>query len=163
MKILVSCVLLTCCGTAFSQADPQIEIRSIRQKSNRAIVQRNVNEFAESLSNDFVMVRGSGVFVSSKQEYLDLFKRDFADPKSIRYERTPEKIEISSAAPLAAEHGRWVGLNVDGTVAYRGSYLAMWRHEQRGWKIRSELFVLLSCGAGEACRSYAAKTNAAQH
>ena len=76
--------------------------------------------------------------------------------------RTPDKIDISSAAPLAAEHGRWVGLNPDGTVAYRGTYLAMWRRTAAGWEIRSELFVLLACGVGDACKGYAAAARPAR-
>ncbi len=155
MKIILVRIFLSLGSTAFSQTHPESDIRSARERSNRAIMQHNIKDFAESLSADFVMVRGSGVFVPSKEAYVKLFQDDFADPRSIRYQRTPDAIEVSSAAPLAAEHGHWVGLNPNGTVAYRGAYLAMWRHEEQGWKIRSELFVLLACGEGAACGSYA--------
>jgi ketosteroid isomerase-like protein len=155
MKNAVVCLLLLVSSAALSQASPEEQIRAARQRSNHAIQQRDIKQFTESLTADFVMVRGSGAFVASREAYVDLFKSDFADPKSTRYERTPELIEVSSAAPLAAEHGRWVGLNPDGTVAYRGTYLAMWRREAARWKIRSELFVVLSCGVGSACRNYA--------
>jgi hypothetical protein len=90
--------------------------------------------------------------VASRQAYIDLFRNDFANPSVITYSRTPDKIEISSAAPLAAEHGRWIGMNPDGSVAYRGTYLAMWRHTDGGWEIRSELFVVLSCGLATPAR-----------
>jgi uncharacterized protein DUF4440 len=107
------------------------------------------------------MVRGSGAFVASRQAYIDQFREDFASGTTITYRRTPDRIEVSSAAPLAAEHGHWVGLNADGTVAYRGTYLAMWRRADAGWEIRSELFVVLACGVGDACKSYAASARPA--
>ena len=141
-------------SAAIAQSSPEATIRALRQRSNRAIASHNIGEFADSLDSDFVMVRGSGVFVGSKKEYVALFEHDFADPHSVTYRRTPEKIEVSSAAPLAAEHGRWAGINPDGTTGYGGTYLARWRRTEKGWKIRSELFVVLSCGRGEACKQY---------
>jgi ketosteroid isomerase-like protein len=147
------------CVTSFAQNTPEAQIRAVRKQSNQAIVQHNIGVFAESLSSDFVMVRGSGVLVESKEAYVQLFKQDFANPKAVNYRREPDKIEISTAAPLAAEHGHWVGLNPDGSIAYRGTYLAMWRHTDQGWKIRSELFVVLSCGKGVACKGYSSASN----
>ena len=148
-------VLLALASSSAAQKSPEAEIRALRERSNHAIATRNPSEFSDSLDSDFVMVRGSGAFVGSRQEYVALFEHDFADPKAVTYRRMPDKIEISSAAPLAAEHGRWVGINPDGTVGYGGTYLAMWRRTDHGWKIRSELFVVLSCGKGEACKQYA--------
>ena len=146
---------LALASSALAQPSPEATIRALRARSNQAIARHNIDEFADSLDSDFVMVRGSGVFVGSKKEYVALFEHDFADPHSVTYRRTPEKIEVSSAAPLAAELGRWAGINPDGTTGYGGTYLAMWRRTGQGWKIRSELFVVLSCGKGEACKQYA--------
>ena len=146
-------LLLALATSTFAQS-PEATIRELRARSNQAIAKHNLDDFADSLDSDFVMVRGSGVFVGSKKDYVALFQQDFADPHSITYRRTPEKIEVSSAAPLAAEHGRWVGTNPDGTIGYGGTYLAMWRRTDKGWKIRSELFVVLSCGKGDACKQY---------
>src|SRR5262245_7404782 len=96
--------------TAAATTD-EAAIRAAREQSNRAIAQEELAAFARTLAPDFVMVRGSGAFVASRQAYIDLFRDDFANPTAITYRRMPEKIEISSAAPLAAEHGRWVGAN----------------------------------------------------
>jgi ketosteroid isomerase-like protein len=150
-------VLLALANSAAAQKSPEAEIRALRERSNHAIATHNISEFSDSLDSDFVMVRGSGAFVASRQEYVALFEQDFANAKAVTYRRTPDKIEISTAAPLAAEHGRWVGINPDGTVGYGGTYLAMWRRTDHGWKIRSELFVVLSCGKGEACKQYTGK------
>ena len=100
------------------------------------------------------MVRGSGAFVPSRQAYIDQFEADFKDPKSVRYERIPDKIELSSVSPLAAEHGHWQGTLPNGNKAYSGTYLAMWRQIDGKWKIRSELFVVLHCEDDAACAAY---------
>jgi len=158
MPLRIAVVLLVVAAARPSAAAPSdaAAIRAAREQSNRAIAQKDIDAFARTLASDFVMVRGSGAFVASRQAYIDQFREDFASGTKITYRRTPDRIEVSSAAPLAAEHGHWVGLNADGTVAYRGTYLAMWRRTDAGWEIRSELFVVLACGVGDACKSYAA-------
>jgi ketosteroid isomerase-like protein len=132
----------------------EAEIRAARQVSNAAIQRHDIKTFASTLADDFVMIRGNGALIPSRQAYIDLFNQDFTDPKAIRYERIADKIEISNAAPLAAEHGHWVGRLPDGTQAYGGSYMAMWRRTEAGWKIRSELFVVLTCSDDASCAGY---------
>jgi ketosteroid isomerase-like protein len=125
--------------------DDQTAIRRARENSNRAITRRNLLGVADSLAPDYVAVTGNGGFVASRDEYLRLFKADFdAGKKSLTYERTPDKIELRDDHTLAAEHGHWVGKTADGVLAYTGTYLAMWRKDPEGWKIRSELFVTLT-------------------
>lgn len=130
------------------------EIRSAREASNLAVMHRDIQAFATSLDEDFVMIRGNGVLVPSRQAYLDAFAKDFADPNSVRYQRLPVTVEISNAAPLAAERGDWSAIHPDGSRAYGGTYMAMWRKTKAGWKLRSELFVLLSCNDVTVCSSY---------
>ena len=120
-------------------------IRAARARSNRGIAERNPLMVAESLDKDFIV--GDGTLVPSRNAYVALFKQDFADPThALRYERIPDTINISTAKPLAAEHGHWIGYSPDGTPAYTGTYSAMWRRTFSGWKIRSELFVTLTSG-----------------
>jgi ketosteroid isomerase-like protein len=148
-------ILTVLCVGAQSQTDPADgEIRVARRASNEAIRRHDLQAFAGSLDSDFGMVRGNGVFVPSREAYIDLFRHDFADPAAVRYERIPDKVEISTAAPLAAEHGHWIGTRADGKRAYGGTYLAMWRRTDEGWKIRSELFVVLVCEDGPSCAGY---------
>lgn len=138
-----------------AQSDPaETAIRAARIASNQAIERHDIKAFAASLDADFVMIRGNGVFVPTRQAYVDLFTRDFADSGAVRYQRIPDKIEISQAAPVAAEHGHWIGTHPDGRKAYSGTYLAMWRLTPTGWKLRSELFVVLTCDDGAACEGY---------
>lgn len=141
-------------ASAQVQVDAAAEIRAARLKSNQALAMRDIKAFGESLAPDFVMIRGNGVFTPSRQAYIDRFGDDFKNPNAVRFDRIPDKIELSSAAPLAAEHGHWTGTRANGKRAYGGTYLAMWRRMEGGWKIRSELFVVLTCDDEAACAEY---------
>jgi len=126
----------------------------MRKASNNAIERREVKAFAAHLAEDFVQVRGNGSFVPSREATIERFTRDFADPQAIRFERITDKVEVSKAAPLAAEHGHWIGTRPNGKRAFGGTYLAMWRQTPAGWRIRSEMFVMLECHDAEACAAY---------
>jgi len=140
---------------SYAQTNPaESEIRAVRQSSNQALKHRDIQAFAATLDADFVMIRGNGVLVPTRQAYIDTFALDFANPKAIGYQRIPDKIELSTAAPLAAEHGHWIGTRPDGSRAYSGTYLAMWRKTDSGWKLRSELYVVLTCEDPAACAAY---------
>jgi ketosteroid isomerase-like protein len=154
MRAFIRIALTMTCLAAQEKTDPAQEIRAARERSNRAIAMRDINTFGESLAPDFVMVRGNGSFTPSREAYIERFGNDFKDPNAVRYERIPDKIDISSAAPLAAEHGHWIGTRGDRTRAYGGTYLAMWRRTEAGWKIRSELYVVLNCYDDAACAEY---------
>jgi ketosteroid isomerase-like protein len=148
--------LLACVALAAAQApaDPVSQIRAARERSNRALAMHDIKTFAESLAADFVIVRGNGVFMPSRQAWMDAVEADFRNPNAVRYERIPDKIEMSSVAPIAAEHGHWTATLPNGKRAYTGTYLAMWRRGETGWQIRSELFVLLGCEDEATCAGY---------
>lgn len=115
-----------------------------RENSNRAIARRNLLGVGDSLGGDYVGIIGDGTFVSSRAEYLRLFKEGFDRPKqSMTYVRTPEVIHVADDETLAAKRGNWVATLPSGSVAYTGTYAAMWRRTPAGWKIRSEIFVTL--------------------
>jgi ketosteroid isomerase-like protein len=115
-----------------------------RDNSNRAIARRNLPGVGDSLGEDYVGIIGDGTFVPSRAEYLRLFKEGFDHPRqSMTYVRTPEVVHVADDQNLAAEHGSWVATLPSGSVAYTGTYAAMWRRTPGGWKIRSEIFVTL--------------------
>lgn len=119
-------------------------IRRAREHSNRSIARRNLLGVGDSLSEDYVGVIGDGTFVPSRAEYLRLFKEGFDRPKqSLTYLRTPEIVNIANDRNLAAEQGRWSATLPSGSLAFTGTYSAMWRRTPGGWKIRSETFVTL--------------------
>ncbi|WP_052200589.1 DUF4440 domain-containing protein [Terriglobus sp. TAA 43] len=130
--------------TGLDRESDEAEIRRARENSNRAIARRNLVGVGASLGEDYVGVIGDGTFVASRAEYLRLFKIGFDRPKEgMTYVRTPEAIHVADDQALAAEHGSWVATLPSGSVAYTGSYAAMWRRTSAGWKIRSEIFVTL--------------------
>lgn len=148
--------LLACIALAAAQgpADSAAQIRAVRERSNRALAVRDSKAFGESLTADYVIVRGNGVFVPSRQAWLDAIGAEFKNANAVRYERIADKIEISSVSPVAAEHGHWTATLPNGKTAYTGTYLAMWRKGETGWQIRSELFVSLGCEDEAACAGY---------
>jgi hypothetical protein len=153
--ILLSLTSAACVGQsapAHFSSDEQ-SIRSQRAASNQAIAARDIAGFAASLEPGFVVVTGNGSFLS-RERYIATFAKDFEDPHSVRFERFVDSVEMSSSLPLAAEHGHWEGHVPGGPAIFRGTYLAMWRKSEGGWKLRSELFVSLACGDADACASY---------
>ena len=128
-----------------SPEDHESAIRHARTHSNRSIARRNLLGVADSLDADFVVVIGDGTFVPSRDAYLKLFKQGFDAPRtSLTYERTPDRIEISTDATLASEQGHWIAKDFTGTTTHTGSYSAMWRQTPEGWKLRSELYITLT-------------------
>ena len=118
-------------------------IREARKASNTAIQRRDSKAFAASLAEDLIVVRSDSELIPSRAAYVDGFVSRFADPKAVLFERITDKVELSKALPLAAEHGHWRAFNPDGSRAYGGTYMAMWRKTDARWKIRSELYVRL--------------------
>jgi ketosteroid isomerase-like protein len=152
-RVFLACLLMGVALAGYAQTKDEAEIRRVRGESNAAIAKSDLPAFAISLTDDFVMVRGNGVF-ASRADYLTAFEKDFRTPGSVHYGRIIDSVELSKAGPLAAEHGHWVGRLPNGLVAYGGTYLAMWRHTDTGWKIRSELFVRLTCEDAAVCSAY---------
>ena len=148
---------------AWAQMDSAEElIRAVRVRSNQAMAAHDLQTLVGTLTEDFVQVRGNGMFTGSKALWMDTMRTSFADPKAIGFERTTDKVEVSKlesskVTRLAAEHGHWTGRKADGAKAFGGTYLAMWRKAGEGWKIRSELFVVLDCYDETACAAYVGK------
>jgi ketosteroid isomerase-like protein len=131
-------------GTGLNEESNEAEIFRTRENSNRAITRRNLPGVGDSLGEDYVGIIGDGTLVPSRAEYLRLFKEGFDRPRqSMTYVRTPEVVNVADDQNLAAEHGKWVATFPSGSVAYAGTYAAMWRRTPTGWKIRSEIFVTL--------------------
>jgi ketosteroid isomerase-like protein len=155
MKPLALAIILSVASVSVpAQHNPdQDAIEALRRASNKAIAAGDITGFAASLDKDFVVVTGNAAFLS-RAAYIGAFQKDFEDPRSVRFERMVDSIEISGSVPLAAEHGHWVGRLNGGPLIFSGTYLAMWRKTDSGWKLRSELFVSLACKDAAACESY---------
>ncbi|AEU36383.1 nuclear transport factor 2 family protein [Granulicella mallensis] len=139
-------------GSAQGTPDQNL-IRDIRNASNQAIAAGDATNFAASLDEDFMVVTGNGTLLT-REAYIAAFAKDFEAPHSIRFERTVDSIGISDLVPLAAEHGHWAGCISGGPALFGGTYLAMWRRTEHGWKLRSELFIALAFKDAAAGESY---------
>lgn len=128
-------------------------IRALRAESNQAIQQRDLTSFGQTMLPDIEVTRGSGSHVSGRDSVLASVSVQFKDPAFLGYVRHTDRVDISTMGPLAAEHGHWTGQfqRTDGIQTITGTYLAMWRKTDAGWKIRSELFVSLACTGSAAC------------
>jgi ketosteroid isomerase-like protein len=150
MAMLLSLAPVACIAQSAPDND---SIRASRAASNAAIAAGDAKAFAANLEPAFVVVTGNGSFLS-REAYIAAFAKDFADPQSVRFERTADSIDLSTSLPLAAEHGHWVGHVPGGPVLFSGTYLAMWRKSGSRWNLRSELFVALACSDKAACDAY---------
>ena len=130
-------------------------IRELRTRSNRAIQQRDLIAFGQTMLPDIAITRGSGSHVSGRDSVLASVSVQFNDKAFLGYVRHTDRVDISTMSPLAAEHGHWTGRfqRPDGIQTITGTYLAMWRKTDTGWKIRSELFVSLTCAGSAACKN----------
>ena len=84
-----------------------------------------------------------------------IFTGVFSDPDYIIYVRSPGEIHLSPGQGYAAESGEWIGRWKDGDneMSVTGSYMAQWHRVAEGWRIRSELYVALSCEGSEKCQT----------
>jgi len=149
-------VLIPLCSLAQygtdSKADERL-IRALRLQSNEAIQARDLAGFGKTMRPDIAVTRGSGSHVSGRDSVLASVSVQFADKSFLGYVRTTDSVQVSTSAPLAAEHGHWIGRfqRPDGIQTITGVYLCMWQKDGEGWKIRSELFVSLACSGSAAC------------
>lgn len=129
------------------------EISTLRMRSNEAIAARQLPGVTDIMLPDMVVIGGNGGVLTGRDSSKVSFTRQFADPKFLGYVRSPTRIDVSTTRPLAAEAGEWVGRwrEADGVRQLRGKYLAMWRHTEEGWRLRSELFVTLACTGSATC------------
>ena len=161
LALLLGVVLVSSCSTmskaieAIATASvPETDIRDMRGRSNRAIAAHDLETVIAALAPDVVVTGGNGGVTIGRDSVRAVFRRIFADTSFIDYLRTPDSITVSTARPtLAAEHGHWMGRyhTANGIEDIGGVYLAMWRRTTEGWRIRSELFVSLTCHGPRMC------------
>ena len=128
-------------------------IRAVREKSNAAIAAHDVATMGETWVEDFNVSASNGEVFASGQAMAEAFITSFEDPEFVTYRRTPSTISISEGGGFGAESGEWVGTwnKPDGEMNVRGVYLAQWQRQGREWRLRSELFVALSCSGSATC------------
>jgi uncharacterized protein (TIGR02246 family) len=154
LVVASSCSTVTKAIEAIANADPTTEIRDVRARSNKAIAAHDLEAVTGTFAADVVVTGGNGAVFVGRDSVRARFANSFNDPTFIDYLRTPDSITVSTARPtLAAEHGHWMGRvhTPNGIEDVGGVYLAMWRRTNDGWRIRSELFVNLTCHGPRMC------------
>lgn len=128
-------------------------IRAVRAASNVAISARDLAALRRTVHDDVSVTASSGTVYDGADTMLERFGAAFADPEFITYVRTPDDVTIAADGDFAAERGHWVGSwrKPDGEMRVTGSYMAQWHRREGRWRIRSELFVALSCEGSAEC------------
>jgi ketosteroid isomerase-like protein len=128
-------------------------IRRLRADFNRAIASHELSALPKFWREDIHITTGIGRQLSGRDAARAAFEAIFADTTFIAYTRTPDRVELNATGARAAESGHWLGQwrKPDGTMEWRGTYLAMWRKENGQWLIQSELFVSLRCSGSKEC------------
>jgi ketosteroid isomerase-like protein len=126
--------------------DDAADIRAARTRQNQAIAAHDLAAIEQVWDSDVVVTAGMGVAFKGARLYRRAFEEEFAAFPDTKYERRPEDIEVSVVRPLAAERGSWTRqwTGQTGKGEMRGVYMAMWQKAAGGWRIRSELYVLLT-------------------
>jgi ketosteroid isomerase-like protein len=149
--VVLAMVLAACAKAPISQPTPsgdESAIRAARAQQNAAIAAGNFDDVARFWTEDITVRAGLGFALRGTAAYRTAFSSD----TSITYVRELEGIEVSEQWPLAWESGSWVGRRRgSGELLIAGRYGAQWLKVDGAWKIRSEVFVALSC-TDVACR-----------
>ena len=128
-------------------------IRLARASQNSAIAAGDEDRAAAFWTEDVSLRRGLGQAVTGRDAYRALIQAGRGTDSSIVYQREPTDVETSLVWPLAFETGEWAGHvgSASGPIVIGGRYSAQWVKRDGEWKIRSEVFVALTC-AGVGCR-----------
>jgi len=128
------------------------EIRAARTASNAALAAHDVDAITSLWTEDVAITAGSGTAAIGRDTWRRAIAAQLERYPDVIYIRTPDAIKLSAVTPIASEHGTWTGTwsSENGPVTSRGEYQAMWRRDPDGWRLRSQLFVTLSC-EGSGC------------
>ncbi|MFN4134131.1 MAG: YybH family protein [Novosphingobium sp.] len=125
----------------------ELAIRMRRAEFNRALAESNLAAIGGLLAPDVVLVTGTdSAVISGRKAQLAAWKREFSASPRTLYIRTPQTVIVSSAEPIAMEHGHWQGvIEAGGAAVASGTYAAKWR-QRRGedWMLIAEIFVTLA-------------------
>lgn len=152
---IVCLVYLLFVGTNVSAQDPEEHaIWAVRDSSNKALADHDIDALSVTWLPNLHVTASNGEVIPSGAEMTRLFIESFSDPDFITYKRTPDEIVLSPGKSYAAERGKWIGRwkNGSGEMSIEGIYIAQWHKVESGWRIRSELFVALSCTGSEDCQ-----------
>jgi hypothetical protein len=122
-------------------------IRLVRERSNRALAERDLSGLSHCWAPDYVVVTSANVHGVGRQASVDRLCSTFLTKPDLRMVREPLDIEVLAEWGMAAERGRWESSwsAADGNFGMSGTYFAKWqKYVDAGWLIQGELYVTLS-------------------
>jgi len=152
---IVCLVTLLFAGTIATAQDSEVDaILAVRDLSNKALADHDIDRLKGTWLPTLHVTASNGEVISSGKEMARLFSESFSDPDFITYMRTPVEVSLSPGKSYASERGHWIGRwrNGSGEKSVEGIYMAQWHKTESGWRIRSELFVALSCIGSDDCQ-----------
>ena len=151
-RLTIAASLIVVAAAPLSGQSTAERIRAVRQQSNAAIARHDVDGVLALLDVEYQITTGSGVQRQERASERDAWTAEFARASDVVYVRTPASIEVSASGVRAAETGTWTGSwsTPTGPRTSGGRYAAHWRLVDGNWRIRSELFVTLTC-EGPGC------------
>lgn len=155
LRMPLRCLLLTVLALPGPlQSGPDAEIRSARERFNRAIAAHDTTAIGQDLADDVRVISSRGQYLEGRAAYRYSLVQQIATRPGLLYVRKPVKIAVQTAWGTATEEGEWTGrwTDPDGPVTVRGTYIAHWRRVDGAWKLSAELFGLTACVGGAYCR-----------
>jgi hypothetical protein len=151
--VLTGTLLLT--GKLSAEQSDEDIIRSVRAISNQAIKDRDIDALKNTWLANLHVTSSSGAVIQDGDQMATLFREAFTDSKFIIYVRTPVEVNLSPGNMYAAERGGWISRrnSKSGEMVVEGTYLAQWHKVETGWRIRSEVFIALSCVGSKECEN----------
>ena len=148
--LFIVCLALNWTTCAHHPEAPSINLakeeQAIRDISMKWLVFAN----AHDVSNTVTLFAEDGVVYRQNQEptvgrnaIQDLFTRENEqNPKSV-FSWNTDRVEIAASGDLAVEYGTWSesGAGMDGTEAFNGKFITVYRKIDGVWKIISDIGV----------------------
>ena len=151
------CMLISSASSFAAVAlDDRALIRTARAEQNRAIAAGDLDRVATFWTDDVTVRRALGHPLAGRAAAREALEPAGPPASRIVYQRLTKDVEVSPYWPLAFETGTWEGHlgSITGPTTIGGRYSAQWVKRGDQWRIRSEVFVALTC-SGAGCQSAA--------
>lgn len=141
-SIIIGLFLFFGLTLTYSQSDKE-QILALREDSNMALKENNLEKVLSFLTEDVLLTSGHGNLKSGKKAIREYTSQ--GDLDKYYWLRTPIETEVNEKRGIAWETGTWkvYDRNENRQSQIGGKYSAMWTNETGSWLIKSQLFVTL--------------------
>ena len=132
------------------------DIRAARLQWNAALVARDSGALAKLVEDSAVHVSPQFIHVG-RVAFLAQFLRAMTTRPQFHLTYLVEAVTVCErpSCAVATEYGSWTEswLQEGEPTEISGTYYAIWRRNERGWQIRSEVFATTRCRGTRYCGS----------